>query len=78
MAVHDFAEEATRKVQDGGYFSKNNIARHILETGSPEYYDAFAKYIANPDDMAARAALNLGVASGGYLLPFVLDQLQVA
>jgi uncharacterized protein YmfQ (DUF2313 family) len=73
MAVHDFAEEATRKVQDGGYFSKNNIARHILETGSPEYYDAFAKYIANPDDMAARAALNLGVASGGYLLPFVLD-----
>jgi hypothetical protein len=23
--------------------------------------------------MAARAALNLGVASGGYLLPFVLD-----
>jgi hypothetical protein len=75
MAVHDFAEEATRKVQDGGYFSKNNIARHILETGSPEYYDAFAKYIANPDDMAARAALNLGVASGGYLLPFVLDQL---
>jgi HK97 family phage major capsid protein len=73
MVVHDFAEEATRKVQDGGYFSKNNIARHILETGSPEYYDAFAKYIANPDDMAARAALNLGVASGGYLLPFVLD-----
>lgn len=73
LAVHDFAEEATRKVQDGGYFSKNNIARHILETGSPEYYDAFERYIANPDDMAARAALNLGVASGGYLLPFVLD-----
>jgi hypothetical protein len=24
---------------------------------------------------ATRAALNLGVASGGYLLPFVLDQL---
>jgi HK97 family phage major capsid protein len=73
LAAHEFAEEATRKVQDGGYFSKNNIARHILETGSQEYYDAFEKYIANPDDMVARAALNLGVASGGYLLPFVLD-----
>jgi len=66
MVPGDFAEEATRKVQDGGYYSKNNIARHILETGSPEYYDAFQRYIANPDDMAARAALNLGVASGGF------------
>jgi len=66
MVPGDFAEEATRKVQDGGYFTKNNIARHILETGSPEYYDAFQRYIANPDDMAARAALNLGVASGGF------------
>jgi predicted phage gp36 major capsid-like protein len=58
LAAHEYAEEATRKVQDGGYFSKNNIARHILETGSQEYYDAFEKYIANPDDMVARAALD--------------------
>ena len=67
MADHDSAEEATRMVQAGGYFPGNNIARHILETGSPEYYDAFEAYIRNPDDMAARAALNLGVASGGFV-----------
>ena len=80
MIQHDWAEEATVKVQRGGYFKDNNIARHILETGSQEYYDAFEKYIRDPDHVssATRAALNLGVASGGYLLPFVLDQLQVA
>ena len=80
MLQHDWAEEATVKVQRGGYFKDNTIARHILETGSQEYYDAFEKYIRDPDHVsqATRAALNLGVASGGYLLPFVLDQLQVA
>ena len=80
MIQHDWAEAATEKVQRGGYFKDNNIARHILETGSQEYYDAFEKYLRDPDHMsqATRAALNLGVASGGYLLPFVLDQLQVA
>jgi hypothetical protein len=80
MLQHDWAEESTLKVQRGGYFKDNNIARHILETGSQEYYDAFERYIRDPDHVsqATRAALNLGVASGGYLLPFVLDQLQVA
>jgi len=75
MIQHDWAEAATEKVQRGGYFKDNNIARHILETGSQEYYDAFEKYIRDPDHVsqATRAALNLGVASGGYLLPFVLD-----
>lgn len=73
MGTHDACEEATRMVQDGGYFPGNNVARHILETGSPEYYEAFESYIRNPDDMVARAALNLGSASGGYLLPYVLD-----
>ena len=34
MAAHDAAEEATRMVHDGGYFTGNNVARHILETGS--------------------------------------------
>lgn len=75
MFPHDWAEETTRKVQQGGYFKDNNIARHILETGSQEYYDAFERYIRDPDHVsqATRAALNLGVASGGYLLPFILD-----
>lgn len=75
MFPHDWAEEATQKVQQGGYFKDNNIARHILETGSQEYYDAFERYIRDPDHVsqATRAALNLGVASGGYLLPFILD-----
>ena len=75
MIQHDWAEEASLKVQRGGYFKDNNIARHILETGSQEYYDAFERYIRDPDHVsqATRAALNLGVASGGYLLPFVLD-----
>ena len=48
MLIHDWAEEATEKVQHGGYFAGNNIARHILETGSQEYYDAFEKYIREP------------------------------
>jgi HK97 family phage major capsid protein len=75
MMAHDWAEESTRKVQAGGYYKDNNIARHILETGSQEYYDAFERYIRDPDHVsqATRAALNLGVASGGYLLPFILD-----
>ena len=72
---HDWAEETTQKVQAGGYFKDNNIARHILETGSQDYYDAFERYIRDPEHVsqATRAALNLGVASGGYLLPFILD-----
>jgi hypothetical protein len=69
MIQHDWAEAATEKVQRGGYFKDNNIARHILETGSQEYYDAFEKYLRDPDHMsqATRAALNLGVASGGFV-----------
>ena len=74
LVSHDGAEEATRKVLQGGWQSKDNdIASHLLRTGSQEYYDAFERYVRNPDDMVARAALNLGNASGGYLLPYVLD-----
>ena len=43
MFPDNWAEEATTKVERGGYFKENNVARHILETGSPEYYDAFEK-----------------------------------
>jgi HK97 family phage major capsid protein len=70
---HDYAEEVTRKIQDGGTFSKNNIAGHVLLTGSEEYQEAFRAYLQDPQGEAQRAALSLTLANGGYLLPFVLD-----
>jgi hypothetical protein len=76
--IDDFAEVVTRRVQDGGILPTNNIARHILLTGGEEYQEAFRAYLADPQGEAQRAALSLSLANGGYLLPFVLDQLQVA
>jgi len=70
---HDFAEIATVKAQDSP-----GIARHMLLTGSEDYQEAFRAYVEDPEGMAQRAALTLTLANGGYLLPFVLDQLQVA
>jgi HK97 family phage major capsid protein len=66
----DRAEAATHQVQDdflGG------ISRHILQTGSDEYREMFDRYVQDPQGMAARAALSLTSANGGYLLPYVLD-----
>jgi len=70
--IHDFAENATRLAQDQ-FVGQSNIARHILETGHPDYYDAFRAYLSDPGRYSARAALTLTSANGGYLLPFVLD-----
>ncbi|SRR6266567_3774897 len=70
---HDYAEEVTRKIADGGTYVNNNIARHVLITGSDEYQEAFRAYLADPQGEAQRAALSLTLANGGYLLPFVLD-----
>jgi HK97 family phage major capsid protein len=70
--AHDYAENATRLAQDQ-FYGKSNVARHILETGSPDYYDAFRAYLSDPGKYSARAALTLTSANGGYLLPFVLD-----
>jgi hypothetical protein len=67
------AEVITQKVQDYGWTKDNNLARHILLTGSEEYQDAFRDYLADPQGEASRAALSLTLANGGYLLPFVLD-----
>jgi HK97 family phage major capsid protein len=65
----DFAETATRRMQ-----GNPGIARHILLTGTKEYRDAFRAYLENPDEGASRfRAINLTAASGGYLLPYVLD-----
>jgi len=68
----DFAENATQLTQSQ-YLGQSNVARHILETGSQEYYDTFREYLADPARVSARASLTLTSANGGYLLPFVLD-----
>src|SRR6185437_4784085 len=49
------------------------IAEHILTTGSEEYQEAFAAYLARPSENMQRTALSLTNVNGGYLLPFVLD-----
>jgi HK97 family phage major capsid protein len=69
---HDFAENATQMAQEQ-FLGQANVARHILETGSPDYYDAFRAYLSDPAKYSARASLTLTSANGGYLLPFVLD-----
>jgi len=67
----DFAETATRRAQGSA-----PIARHILQTGSKEYRDAFRAYLEDPQWQRGPdrfRAMNLTAASGGYLLPYVLD-----
>jgi len=65
----DKAQAATLRAQDDP-----QIARHILLTGSEEYRQAFRSYLASPLDNDHRMrAIQLGNASGGYLLPYVLD-----
>ncbi len=68
-------EQATRVAQAPG------IARHMLQFGGDEYYDAFKDYANDPRGpglQRAAGALSLSSAQGGYLLPYFLDQLQVA
>jgi HK97 family phage major capsid protein len=60
------AEAATVRAQSP------QIGRHILLTGSPEYREAFRTYLESGDDARFRD-IRLAVASGGYLLPYVLD-----
>jgi hypothetical protein len=64
--AHDAAEEVTRKIQDYGNTRNNNIAEHVLLTGSPEYQDTFRAYLQNPQREAQRAALSLTLANGGF------------
>lgn len=71
--VHDYAENATRKAQDQ-FMGQSKVAQHILQTGSPEYVDAFRAYLADPTGESRRTALSLTPsANGGFLLPFILD-----
>jgi HK97 family phage major capsid protein len=71
--AQDYAENATRMVQENPGTYGRGIAEHILLTGSEEYQEAFRAYVEDPQGMAQRAALSLTLANGGYLLPFVLD-----
>lgn len=68
----DYAEHASQRAQTG---KLARIARHILLTGTPEYREAFRDYIESGDDrpLDRFRAINLTAASGGYLLPYVLD-----
>jgi len=68
----DYAQTATR-MAEVNFTGQSKVAQHILETGSPEYLQAFRDYIQDPQANSNRAALSLTLANGGYLLPFVLD-----
>jgi len=71
LLADDRAQEATRKAA-----LDPMIARHMLMTGYDEYVEAFRMYLNDPQGEGLRAAqrsLTLGTASGGYLLPYVLD-----
>jgi hypothetical protein len=76
--AQEYAENATRMIQENSGRPGRGIAEHILLTGSEEYQDTFRAYLENPQQEAQRAALSLTLANGGYLLPFVLDQVPVA
>ena len=71
--AQEYAENATRLVQENPGTLGRGIAEHMLLTGSQEYQEAFRAYVEDPQGMAQRAALSLTLANGGYLLPFVLD-----
>jgi len=69
---HDHAENAARRTQ----VDKNGaVAKHILLTGTPEYRDAFRSYLEDPEGVGLQSfrAINLTAASGGFLLPYILD-----
>lgn len=66
-------EAATALIERSSRRQAPLMARHMLLTGSPEYHAAFDEYLHDPQGYAARAALSLTSANGGYLVPFTLD-----
>lgn len=68
----DYAERATQLVNQLDQKAGTGIAKHILRTGSQEYYQSFRDYVADPEGMAQRST-TVGTGSLGYMLPFVLD-----
>lgn len=78
--AHDAVEQAPEYVTDAHresiarHIDRDNTGRlagHILENGSPEYTDAFFRYLQTGEKM--RAALSTTGANGGYMIPFHLD-----
>ncbi len=66
----DHAQVATMRAES----MLGKVARHILPTGTQEYRDAFRAYLEDPSSGEQRfRAINLTAASGGFLLPYVLD-----
>jgi HK97 family phage major capsid protein len=65
-------EQATSLIQKSGKKQGALIARHMLMTGSQEYYEAFESFMSDPTNLQ-RASLSLTSANGGYLVPFTLD-----
>jgi len=64
---HDHAERATQLAT-----KSKGIARHILLTGTQDYYESFRSYLSDPEGLAQRAT-TVGTGSLGFMLPFVLD-----
>jgi hypothetical protein len=67
----EFSDEAAQAATLRAQYSPQ-IGRHILLTGSDEYREAFRSYMMDGDDVHFRD-IRLANASGGYLLPYVLD-----
>jgi HK97 family phage major capsid protein len=73
----EFAENASVRVQEN---VRGKVAQHILMTGTREYRDAFRSYMESgvpnrilEEHEQSFRAINLTNASGGYLLPYILD-----
>jgi HK97 family phage major capsid protein len=71
-------ERATQLVEnpDGTDRQAPLIARHMLMTGSPQYYQEFVEYARSQGVLVGpqmRAAMSTTGANGGFLVPFTLD-----
>jgi HK97 family phage major capsid protein len=64
----EYAERATELVT-----STKGVAKHVLMTGTQEYYEAFRSYMADPEGVGIQRGTTLGTGSLGFMLPFVLD-----
>ena len=76
--VSDEARESITRLCDGSIEVREqrpgSIAEHLIVHGSPAYADAFGRYLKNPEDYEARAALNITTTTQGqFTLPTHLD-----